>query len=430
MKLYVNNVRFKDDYIILDGNKESLAFRRNDVIAIDYATSNNKLTNDTKKKISDDYKKNIKWSVQIFAIPLFLYSTNLCLKIFDVITSSLNFGVFGAICLGFSSTILVIHLMSYLAAVIPNLPEIMGIKFLSYSNEYGTTQGIRLILKENKTYWLFGIVNDNNKFLEVINFLDQQINCIDGNIIEIRSRTEYQKIFCYDLSIISKFSKAKFLYYKFKLSDLFYICYNYILMYIIFLNFPLSKLNLALLFTTFIIYTVYTLMFAVAQVNTLINKTFWKFPYENGFELKYSGQYCFNESTKTYDHSKYFHQFDSEFTNNNIFLKLYSKGVYHKIFLNGIIDNTNYSNTRYKLDKNYLDKEGIVILSNEDSLVNLWTTIFGRNTLNIDEKSEYKYCYELYEDDFKKMGIENPFTQIVDLNLMIFTSKYVQKNFK
>jgi hypothetical protein len=109
---------------------------------------------------------------------------------------------------------------------------------------------------------------------------------------------------------------------------------------------------------------------------------------------------------------------------------LYSKGVYHKIFLNGIIDNTNYSNTRYKLDKNYLDKEGIVILSNEDSLVNLWTTIFGRNTLNIDEKSEYKYCYELYEDDFKKMGIENPFTQIVDLNLMIFTSKYVQKNFK
>lgn len=166
-------------------------------------------------------------------------------------------------------------------------------------------------------------------------------------------------------------------------------------------------------------------MFFVAQLNKVINKTFWKSPDENGFELKYSGQYSFNESRKMYDHSKYFNQTNSEFTDNNIFLKLYFKGVYHKIFLNGIIDNPYYSNTRDKRDK-----EGIVILSNEDSLVNLWTTIFGRNTLNIDEKSEYKYCYELYEDDFKKMGIENPFTQIVDLNLMIFTSKYVQKNFK
>jgi hypothetical protein len=424
MKLYINNVRLKDDYIILDGNDESLTFRKEDVIGFDF-NSYNEFRNDTKKKISDNYKRNIIWSIQILGIPIFLFSSLIFLNVLDVNESNNYFKFFIAIGLGLTSTILFLQLMSYLTAVIPDLSKIMGLNFLNNTNEYNKIQGIRLVLKENKTYWLFGIVDDNNKFMEVINFLDQQIDSIDGNIIDIRSRKEYQEIFCYNISILSKFSKAKFLYSQFKLSDFFYICYNYILMYVIFLNFPLSKWNFVLLFIPFIIYTVYTLMFFVAQLNKVINKTFWKSPDENGFELKYSGQYSFNESRKMYDHSKYFNQTNSEFTDNNIFLKLYFKGVYHKIFLNGIIDNPYYSNTRDKRDK-----EGIVILSNEDSLVNLWTTIFGRNTLNIDEKSEYKYCYELYEDDFKKMGIENPFTQIVDLNLMIFTSKYVQKNFK
>jgi hypothetical protein len=417
MKLEIKNIRFRDDYIILDGIDESLSFKKEDIVSVHYCSYEvPQFKRAIKEEISETYKKIFTWTAAIFGVPLYIYIAYLfiaaCFYWFkeDYFTKT-------SFSLRFSLNIVVSGILTYFFLTILNyiiFPLYLSIsktevlwdiinKFIKKPNP--ASKEIRLIDKANVTHWL--LINKYVDIKKISNFCEQPINPIYIDKIEsiiIPEKKNDQNFISENLFIESNFLGFKIGFIEFKLQYLFFIGINYFHLFSFDLLLPDEISYIFIMF--FWINILFTLLFIFSIIRKIKNKTLWN-GINSGFEIDYHRHLIFDPRINDYVDLKDFSETNSKTVESNIKFKIYAKGVYNEISLNGIID---YPLCTLEIDHSISMVKGqlISIYSNEDKLLTLWRNVFKRNPVSLEENSKYIYCYELYTRDLNRIGIENP----------------------
>jgi hypothetical protein len=417
MKLEIKNIRFGDDYIILDGIEESLSFKKEDIAFIHYGDDEViQHKRDLNELISQTYKKIFTWNAAIFGVPLYIYIAYLfigaCFYWFkeDFFTKT-------SFSLRFSLTLIVPGILTYFFLTILNYivfplyltifktEELWDFLIRFRKKPNPTIKKIRIIDRANEIHWF--LINKYVDIKKISNFWGQPISpiCFDKQEKNILPEKKNNRNFISEnLVIKSNFLGFKIGFIEFKLQHLFFIGINYFHLFSFNLLLPdeISYIFIMFFWTNIL----FTLLFIYSIIRKIKNKTLF-LGFNLGFEIDYHRHLIFDPRINDYVDLKDFSEMNSKTVESNIKFKIYAKGVYNEISLNGIID---YPICTLEIDHSISMVKGqlISIYSNEDKLLTLWRNVFKRNPVSLEENSKYIYCYELYTRDLNRIGIENP----------------------